>query len=264
MAAEGAALVNAAVVLIGVGEMGGVFARGLLRLGHPVFPVNRGTPMAEVAAAVPAPALALVAVAENDLPDVLRHLPAPWRDRAGLLQNELLPKDWAGFPSPTVISVWFEKKPGQDAKVIIPSPVHGPNARLLADVLEQVRIPTRILQSDDELLFELVVKNLYILTTNIAGLRVGGTVGELWDRHADFAAEVAAEVIDLEEALTGRRFDRAALVHAMRAAFDGDPDHQCMGRSAPARLARALQQAAAHGVALPVLEEIRREREAGA
>ncbi len=32
---------NAPVVLIGVGEMGGVFARGLLRLGHPVYPVPR-------------------------------------------------------------------------------------------------------------------------------------------------------------------------------------------------------------------------------
>ena len=264
MAAEGEAdVMKDPVVVIGVGEMGGVFARGFLRLGHAVYPVNRATPMEEVAAAVPAPALALVAVAENDLATVLRELPAAWRGRAGLLQNELLPRDWAGLSDPTVISVWFEKKPGQDAKVIIPSPVHGPGAQLLADALEHVRIPTRILRSEDGLLFELVVKNLYILTTNIAGLRVGGTVGELWDRHADFAGEVAAEVIDLQEALTGGRFDRGALMQSMLAAFQGDPDHKCMGRSAPARLARALQQAAAHGLALPVLDEIRREQGAG-
>jgi hypothetical protein len=36
-----------------------------------------------------------------------------------------------------------------------------------------------------------------------------------------------------------------------------------MGRSASARLERALEQAAAHGLALPVLEEIRREQGAG-
>ncbi len=254
---------KAPVVVIGVGEIGGVLARGFLRLGYPVYPVNRATPIEEVAAAVPAPALALVAVAEGDLAPVLRDLPATWRDRVGLVQNELLPKDWAGFPSPTVISVWFEKKPGRDAKVIIPSPVHGPGARLLADALAGVRIPARVLQSDDELLFELVVKNVYILTTNIAGLRTGGTVGELWDRHRDFAGEVAAEVIDLQEALTGRRFDRTALMQSVLTAFQGDPDHQCMGRSAPARLARALQQAAAHGLVLPVLEEIRREQGSG-
>jgi hypothetical protein len=260
VAAESEALVKAPVVLIGVGEMGGVFARGLLRLGHPVFPVSRGTPMAEVAAAVPAPALALVAVAENDLPDVLRHLPAPWRDRAGLLQNELLPKDWAGFPSPTVISVWFEKKPGQDAKAIIPSPVYGPGAGLLADALGAIGIPARQLDTPDALLFELVVKNLYILTSNIAGLRVGGTVGELWDRHRELASAVAEGVITLQEALTGRRFDRQALIEGMLAAFRGDPDHNCMGRTAPARLERALARAGEHGLRLAVLEEIARER----
>jgi hypothetical protein len=70
-------------------------------------------------------------------------------------------------------------------------------------------------------------------------------------------------VIDLQEALTGRRFDRTALMQSVLTAFQGDPDHQCMGRSAPARLARALQQAAAHGLVLPVLEEIRREQGSG-
>lgn len=248
------------VVLIGIGEVGGVFARGLLRLGHPVHPVTRTTPLQEVAAAVPQPALALVAVAEGDLAGVLRDLPAPWRDRAGLLQNELLPDDWRGLREPTVISVWFEKKRGQDVKVILPSPVFGPRAGLLAAALAAVDVPTRVLPDADALRFELVVKNLYILTTNIAGLRTGGTVGELWDRHADFAGGVAEDVVVLQEALTGRRFDRGALIDGMLAAFRGDPAHQCTGRSAPARLERALARAASLGLRLPVLEEIARER----
>lgn len=251
---------NAPVVLIGVGEMGGVFARGLLRLGHPIYPVTRVTPMHEVATAVPEPALALIAVGEADLPSVLRDLPDSWRGRAGLLQNELLPGDWAALSDPTVISVWFEKKKGQDAKVIIPSPVFGPRATLLGDALSVLDIPARLLGSPEDLLFELVTKNLYILTTNIAGLRVGGTVGELWDRHQDFAAAVADDVIVLQEALTGRAFDRHALVESMLQAFRGDPDHKCMGRSAPVRLARALVHAKTHGIHLPVLEEIARER----
>lgn len=253
---------NDPVVLIGVGEMGGVFARGLLRLGHSVHPVTRSIPMKEVAAAVPRPALVLVAVAEGDLQPVLRDLPAAWRDRAGLLQNELLPADWQSLTDPTVVSVWFEKKPGQDAKVIIPSPVFGPKAALLTDALRVIGIPARVLAAPDELLFELVVKNLYILTSNIAGLRVGGTVGELWDRHRDFANAVAEDVITLQEALAGRSFDRKALIQGMLAAFRGDPDHKCMGRSAPARLERALVHARSHGIHLPVLEEIHRERDA--
>lgn len=253
---------NAPVVLIGVGEMGGVFARGLLRLGHPVYPVTRATPMEDVAAAVPRPLLTLVAVAEADLPSVLADLPDTWRDRAGLLQNELLPGDWSSLAEPTVISVWFEKKAGQDAKVIIPSPVFGPRAELLAEALSVIDVPARLLASPEQLLFELVVKNLYILVTNIAGLRVGGTVAELWDRHRDFASAVVEDVIVLQEALSGRAFDRHALIEAMLEAFRGDPEHRCMGRSAPARLARALAHAKAHGRHLPVLEEIAREREA--
>jgi len=42
----------------------------------------------------------------------------------------------------------------------------------------------------------------------------------------------------------------------MLQAFDGDPDHGCMGRSAPARLARALQQANEAGLAVPKLRQI--------
>jgi len=37
----------------------------------------------------------------------------------------------------------------------------------------------------NELLYELVRKNLYILTINIAGLKTGGTVGELWGKHRE-------------------------------------------------------------------------------
>ena len=34
---------NEPIVLVGIGEMGGVFARAFLRAGHPVYPVNRST-----------------------------------------------------------------------------------------------------------------------------------------------------------------------------------------------------------------------------
>ncbi len=244
------------VILIGVGEMGGVFARGLLRLGHPVFPVTRDTDINALAARLPDLAMVLVAVGENALKSVLAGLPPAWCDKAALLQNELLPADFADLSDPTVISVWFEKKPGQDAKVIIPSPVYGPRAQLLRDALGAIDIPARVLQSPDELLFELVVKNLYILTSNIAGLKVGGTVGELSTTHGDFCGAVTADVIALQEAMTGTRFDHDALVRAMLAAFAGDPDHKCMGRSAPARLQRALENAERLGIEVPTLRSI--------
>ena len=252
------------VVLIGIGEMGGVFARGFLRAGYPVFPATRRTDLTEVARAVPTPELVLVAVAENDLHSVLEELPPAWFQRIGLLQNELLPRDWEqyGFAHPTVISVWFEKKKGQEVKVLIPSPAFGPHADLLQEALGNIGIPVRVLASAPELLFELVVKNLYIVTTNCAGLVTGGTVSELWANHRELAGAIAREVIRIQESLTGQAFDADALVRGMLTAFEGDPEHKCMGRSAPERLVRAIRQADAAGLDVPRLRKIAAEQDA--
>ena len=249
---------KAPVILIGIGEMGSVFARGLLRSGHPVYPVTRNDDLTEVAKQLPSPELVVVAVAENDLHAVLEEIPPAWQQRLCLLQNELLPDDWQryGLVKPTVISVWFEKKKGQDVKVLIPSPVLGPAAELLKTSLGKLDIPVRILANDSELLFELVLKNVYIVTTNCAGLVTGGTVSELWANHRELAEAVAREVIQIQTALTGQDFQAEKLIAGMLEAFKGDPDHRCTGRSAPARLARALQQADAAGLAIPRLREI--------
>ncbi|UCC57044.1 MAG: hypothetical protein JSU75_04720 [Gammaproteobacteria bacterium] len=246
------------VVIIGIGEMGGVFARGCLRAGYPVYPVTRRSDLAEMARRLPSPELVLVAVAENDLHAILENLPSAWFQRIGLLQNELLPHDWEqyGFPQPTVISVWFEKKPGQDVKVLIPTPVYGPAAELLEECLGSIDIPARVLPDAQALLFELVVKNVYIVTTNCAGLVTGGTVEELRTVHHDLMLGIAREVIQIQESLTGQVFVTEELIDAMLKAFDGDPQHKCTGRSAPARLARALEQADAAKLEVPRLREI--------
>ncbi|MEJ2060633.1 MAG: hypothetical protein P8Y64_09130 [Gammaproteobacteria bacterium] len=251
-----------AVAIIGIGEIGGVFARGLLKAGYPVFPVNRGDDIHQAANVFPEPALVLVTVGEADLHPTLDAIPAAWRDRLALIQNELLPADWQAhdLANPTVASIWFEKKKGQDVKVLVPTPVYGPGASILAEALDALGIAWARVSDADRLLFELVRKNLYILTTNICGLRTGGTVQELWSDHEDLARAVFAEILQLESVRTGSQFDADALLHAVLEAFEGDPAHKCMGRSAPARLARALEGAAKYGVAVPTLEAIAREQ----
>ena len=181
------------VVVVGIGEMGSVFARSFLRLGYPVYPVVRGVDMADMAAQVE-PELVVIAVAEKDIHSVLQQIPRPWRNNLVLLQNELLPGDWLEQNlDPTVISVWFEKKKGMDTKIIMSSPIYGRHAQLVADALKAIDIATHVLGNAEELLFELVLKNVYILTINVAGLQTGGTVGELWSQHQDVAIAVAHE-----------------------------------------------------------------------
>ncbi|MEE9352173.1 MAG: hypothetical protein V3U78_07930 [Thiotrichaceae bacterium] len=246
------------VVIIGIGEIGSVFARGFLRCGHPVYPITRDMDLETEANNIPNPELVLIAVGETALQDILTRIPQQWRSKIALIQNELLPTDWQqqDYSDPTVISVWFEKKKGQDVKVVVPSPTYGPHAQQLANALDALDIPNEVLQDEAQLLQELVRKNYYILTTNIAGLKTGGSVSELWEKHEDFARTVLSDIYKLQAHLTDQPLDHEALIDAMVVAFKGDPDHQCMGRSAPARLARALQIAEQEKIEVAVVQGI--------
>lgn len=249
------------VALIGIGEIGGVFARGLLRSGRPVYPITRDMPLAETLAAMPEPAAVIVAVGEKDLQPTLEQIPARFHDRLVLIQNELLPRDWEthNIAQPTVASIWFEKKPGRVAKVLIPTPAWGPHRDIVIDALTAVGIDGRPVDTAEAMLRELVIKNVYILTTNIAGLVTGGTVSALWRNNQALAREVAGEVIAIQEKLTGKTFETEDLIEGMLEGFHGDPDHQCMGRSAPARLKRALDLAQELNVPTPALSRIANE-----
>lgn len=245
------------ITLIGVGEMGAVFSHALLSSGHPVFPILRSTSVTDAAGVIPEPTLVLVTVGEDDLHESLGRLPEEWHSQVGLIQNELLPRDWQRheIASPTVAVVWFEKKQGHTPKVLIPTPIAGPRAVLLVDALDSIGIPAEPIP-DDDLVDELVAKNLYILTANIAGLRIGGTVSELWNNHRPFASAVASEILQVQEWLVGAPVDADRAISGMVRAIEADPGHGTTGRSAPRRLERAIDNARSAGIEAPTLMEI--------
>ncbi|HUX81832.1 MAG TPA: hypothetical protein VMV35_03250 [Halothiobacillus sp.] len=251
-------ILPAPVVIVGLGEIGLVFAQGLLKNGHPILPVTRQQSLSSVLASAPDAAALLVAVAEKDLNTVLEQVPAAWHDRLILIQNELLPQDWTslGIANPTVASIWFEKKPGKYVNQLMPSPVWGPLADLVDTALRGCGLEARIVLDAHEMLEELVIKNVYILTTNIAGLKVGGDVAALWQEHEDLARAIAAEVIDIQEKLIGQVLTPEPLIEGMLAGFEGDPSHACKGRTAEARLHRALALARKFNVATPRMDAI--------
>lgn len=251
---------NKPIVVLGIGELGSVFSRAFLRNNYPVYPITRATDVTELSNQID-PEMILVCTAEADLQAALQSIPAQWKDRVAMMQNELLPRDWEvhNFNNPTVISVWFEKKKGMDSKVLISSPAHGPKAQILVDSLALIDIPAHVVADEEALLFELVVKNLYILTTNIAGLAIepGANVDDLRQNHLTLMREVSADVLKLQSALTGQTFDQRLLEQSMVKAFEGDLEHGCMGRSAPARLDRALELARSFELAVPALQAIK-------
>lgn len=213
------------VVLVGLGQMGSVFAHAFLREGHTVHPVNRETDADALAERVPEPAICMVAVGEADLDGVLETLPESWRSRVGLLQNELLPPTWEkhGISDPTVAVVWFEKKATIATKVILPTPVAGPEAALISRSLLRIGVGAEMVE-DDALLPALVAKNLYILVANCAGLETGGTVGDLFENHRPLVDAVAGEVLAIQKALVGRPLgNESEILRIVERAVASDP-----------------------------------------
>ena len=250
---------NKPIVVIGIGEMGGVFARGFLGSGHPVYPVNREMDYEKVAKEIPETDFVLISVAEKDLTEVLQKLPDAWKGKVGLLQNELLPYVWEAenIMSPTVMAIWFEKKQGMDVKEILPTAVYGSNALIVKDTLDSLDISCNIINDEKRMLFELVKKNVYVFTINIAGLEVNGTVGELWGNHQELAKQVADEIMDIQERLTTWKLPREELLEEVIQAFHKEPDHKCRGRAAPDRLERALRHAGLYDIKAPALKKIK-------
>jgi hypothetical protein len=253
---------RAPVGIVGVGQLGAIFGQGMLRLGRPVLPVLRGEP---IEALVPhAPDFVVGAVGEKELAGVLQAMPASLRGRLVLLQNELLPPDWEahGVVDPTVAVVWFEKKRGRAAKVVRTTRVAGPRAELLVRALDAVDLPARRVEGRD-LAFELVRKNLYIVGSNVAGLVVGGTTADLCSSHRLLATRVLEDVLAVEEGRLGTALPREALLECAFLDFAKDPEHATTGRSAPERLARALDRAERLGLDVPALREIAANRAPG-
>jgi len=252
-------------VVIGLGELGGVFAHGLLRTGHRVIPVRRADDPRTIAEQVPTPALVAITVGEDDLAPVLGALPKQWHESVLLVQNELLPRSWSALGAPpTVAVVWFEKKKTTPIVPILPTPVAGPRAGLVVDALRALDVPCAAI-ADEALPAALVSKNLYILTANLAGLAHGTASSsrrdqppELWTTHRAHTEAVAREVLALQSALLGGPVDVDARLADLDRAIEADPKHGARGRTAPARLARALRHADELGIDVPTLRALPR------
>ena len=250
--------IKSPIVIAGIGQLGSVFAQGFLRAGYPVYPVIRNMRLSDYTDGIPEPELVLLAVPENSIVEAIRQVPRVWRDRLGLLQNELLPYVWEaeGIVNPTVMAVWFEKKKGHTVKVFQATPVFGPKAETVCTALTARGIPCRIVADREQLTLELIKKNLYVLTINIAGLSVGGTTGELWRNHQALAIAVAQDVLSVLEHLTGTASDRDRMIEFLADILTAVPDHGCRGRVAGDRLARILHIARTAGLATPNLDRI--------
>jgi hypothetical protein len=246
-------------VVIGMGQLGSLFSAGFLRLGHPIYPVLRGDSPSHLAQLIQ-PQLVLAAVGEKALPGVLDSLPETWRPRVVLLSNELLPQTWRahGIQSPTVISVQFEKKLGKPVAVDRPSPVFGPQAGIIIQALSELDIPSRPVDDMQSMTHELVLKNLYILTLNLAGMATGGGAAELLGQFRGLTDRVWNELFAVQQAMVESPLNQGQLKQETLDYLALAPGRGA-GRSASERLQRTLANARAQSIPVPTLEQINQE-----
>ena len=247
----------APIAVVGLGQLGTLFAEGFLRLGHPVFPRRRTDDLSELEAIEPK--LVLVAVGEDDLAPVLERLPKKLLARVALLQNELRPIQWQsrGVRDPSVAVVWFERKNGKPPSVVLPTRLFGPERELLERALAPFDVRAEPFDSS-ELAHELCLKNLYILGLNLTGLGSQKKARELLEPDRTLFDDVITDVLAVERALFGAsvQLDEARLRRELDQALWADAEHAAAGRSAKARLTRTLAHARSASVSVPTLERL--------
>lgn len=248
------------LVVYGVGQLGQLFAGGALRLGLRAVPIARDTDRSAVFASVPPHTPILLSVPEDALEGAVRDVPAERHSDVLLVQNELFPQRWRalGLDAPTVLVVWLSKKKARPVEVARPTFAYGRHARLAARIHDELELPARVLDEEEELHQELVSKFAFILTINALGVVENLPLGQWLAKDRARVLALVDEARLLGEAHLGAtvaaEYTELAVLEAMAAL----KDYPAKGRTAEARVVRAARDAAAFGLHLPAVLEISR------
>lgn len=240
-------------VIIGLGQLGRSLAEGLVLTGWTVTGVRRDQTARDLAR----PDLVVVATGEDDLGPALEQLPPDWRSgRVVLLQNELLPDQWLrhGVTDPTVLVVWFSRKPGELVRELRPSIVAGPHAAAISAALSALGLHA-IEVAPSDVVDALVEKNVYIWAMNLAALLVPEpTTSRVLGEYRDVYDALCRETIRIHEAALGHPVhDAAALCDSVADILVGEGERRLGGRSAKRRAVRLAALASDLGVDAPTV-----------
>lgn len=243
------------MVVAGIGELGKLFAGGALRSGLRVTPLNRGDDVAATLLALPAGTPILATLPESALAEFAGASPESRRSDIILVQNGLTPPLWKemGLDTPTIANVWTNKKPGQPLLVGRPTMLYGKHAALMHRIHQALGLNARIAEHPEELQHDLAAKFAFILTINALGYEHrGAAVGELLEDHAEAVDEWLKAGAKLGAArLKSGSVDVEHVVVIAREAMTAMASMPAAGRSAPARLAAAREEASAWRIAIP-------------
>ena len=247
-------------VVWGPGELGRWFGGAALRLGMRVTPITRGMNPREAMAGLDHETPILVAVGESELENVLSAMPEVRKSSVLLLQNELFAPMWQRHHvRPTVMVPWLLKKRGQPELVGRATRVHGVHADLVAALHRVLGVPCTTLEDVSAVHQALVEKYAFILTINALGLVHDATLFELLSLEPVRVKALSAEATRLGAALSNASIDETESVNATYEGMRALGTIRARGRTAGARVKRALAQASARELELPVLEQLAKE-----
>jgi hypothetical protein len=242
------------IVVYGLGQLGQLYGSAALRAGFRVTPITRSNSPEAVLTALPEETPVLVAVGEDALASALDELATR---PAILLQNELFPPAWeTRGTAPTVMVPWLLKKAGQPLTVPRATQVFGPLAAIVEELHAAIGVGCERLASVQALHQALVDKYAFILTINALGLLRDRTLA-IWLAEDPLRVRALAdEAAALGERLCGKSVDRALATKAVLEGMRALGSMSARGRTARARVDRALAHAARLGVTVSELRAI--------
>ena len=248
------------LVVYGLGELGQLYGAAALRAGLRVTPITRASDPGAVLAGCSEQLPILIAVGERALPEVLSTIDQARFGNVILLQNELFPSAYrARGPTPTVLVPWVLKKRGLPLIEARTTPVYGRFAALVLELHQALGISAVPLASEGELHRALVEKYAFIVTINALGVLRDRTLLVWLQEDPLRVRALAREATTLGAALCETEVDVDACVQAVGEAMHALGSIGARGRTADERVARALQQGARLGLALPELSQVKRE-----
>jgi hypothetical protein len=242
------------LLLWGVGELGRFLGGAALRANMRVTPITRATQPENAFSQLPSDTPLLIAVGEAELDAVLARVPEGRKGAVILLQNELFPAHWQAHQvQPTVLVPWLLKKRGEPELVGRATRVFGVHARLVEELHQILGIACEPLPDAQALRQALVEKYTFILTINALGLVRDLKLGEWRIQDPERVEKLARESARLGAARAESSIDEAACVASTFEAMERMASIAARGRTAGARVARALDEANKHGLVLPEL-----------
>ncbi len=243
------------MIVMGLGELGQLYASAALKTGIRVTPLTRTTPVEQALEGLPTQTPLLVAVGEKDLESALQSLPKSRLDSLILLQNELFPAQWERFSKHVTLMIpWLLKKKGEPLLVARSTPVFGQFAPLVEALHIALGFQAEALPDPLALKQAIVDKYAFILSVNALGLVRDLTLAEWLAHDTTYIDALAREAAALGAAQVGMEVRVEQTLSEVRSGLEHMGAMRARGRTAKDRVLRALAHAKHFRISAPAFE----------